>query len=137
VRLAEQISNEDRILLQAVSRVILSDAAGPLADQIKRRPSAEVPIAKLVPTRVREAQPTPAAPTRELVAFNGLGGFASDGREYVIVQREDQATPLPWCNVLANPRFGSVVSDSGSAYTWCDNAHEFRLTPWSNDPVED
>jgi cyclic beta-1,2-glucan synthetase len=26
---------------------------------------------------------------------------------------------------------------SGAAYTWLENAHEFRLTPWSNDPVQD
>jgi cellobiose phosphorylase len=30
-----------------------------------------------------------------------------------------------------------VVSESGGAYTWAENAHEFRLTPWSNDPVQD
>ena len=49
----------------------------------------------------------------------------------------DATTPAPWVNVLANPRFGTVVSESGSAYTWCENAHEFRLTPWHNDPVGD
>src|SRR6185437_7880076 len=32
---------------------------------------------------------------------------------------------------------GTVISESGQAYTWCENAHEFRLTPWSNDPVRD
>ena len=46
-------------------------------------------------------------------------------------------TPAPWVNVLANPSFGTVVSESGSAYTWAENAHEFRLTPWNNDPVQD
>jgi cellobiose phosphorylase len=46
-------------------------------------------------------------------------------------------TPAPWVNVLANPFFGTLVSESGSAYTWVENAHEFRLTPWNNDPVQD
>ena len=46
-------------------------------------------------------------------------------------------TPAPWVNVLANPEFGSVVSESGSAYTWAENAHEYRLSPWHNDPVGD
>jgi cyclic beta-1,2-glucan synthetase len=46
-------------------------------------------------------------------------------------------TPAPWVNVLANPTFGTVVSESGGAYTWVENAHEFRLTPWNNDPVQD
>ena len=46
-------------------------------------------------------------------------------------------TPAPWVNILANPSFGTLISESGSAYTWRENAHEFRLTPWSNDPVSD
>src|SRR6202049_1525459 len=46
-------------------------------------------------------------------------------------------TPAPWTNVIANPGFGTLVSESGSASTWSENAHEFRLTPWSNDPVSD
>jgi cyclic beta-1,2-glucan synthetase len=29
------------------------------------------------------------------------------------------------------------VSESGQAYSWNQNAHEFRLTPWENDPVMD
>jgi cellobiose phosphorylase len=40
-------------------------------------------------------------------------------------------------NVIANPWFGTVVSESGGAYTWCENAHEYRLTPWNNDWVSD
>ena len=39
--------------------------------------------------------------------------------------------------MLANPNFGTVISESGLAYTWRENAHEFRLTPWHNDPVTD
>ena len=39
--------------------------------------------------------------------------------------------------MLANSQFGSVISESGQAYTWQENAHEFRLTPWHNDPVSD
>ncbi len=30
-----------------------------------------------------------------------------------------------------------MVSESGSSYTWCINAHEYRITPWANDPVSD
>jgi len=26
---------------------------------------------------------------------------------------------------------------AAAAYTWAENAHEFRLTPWENDPVSD
>ncbi len=74
---------------------------------------------------------------RDLILSNGIGGFTPDGREYVITTTPGQLTPAPWVNVLANPQFGSVISESGQAYTWGENAHEFRLTPWHNDPVSD
>ena len=67
----------------------------------------------------------------------GSGGFADDGREYVVVLDGDAETPLPWVNVIANPGFGTVVSASGSAYTWAENSRENRLTPFANDPVSD
>jgi len=75
--------------------------------------------------------------SRELIFFNGFGGFTPDGREYIIETTRDEMTPAPWVNVLANRNFGTVISESGSANTWSENAHEFRLTPWSNDPVSD
>ncbi len=139
VRLAEQISEEDRVLLQTVARVILTDSRGKLWDQIHRRRPAEVPVPPLTPVRTDRADASAASEPsrRDLVFFNGLGGFTPDGREYVITTAAGQMTPAPWANVLANPHFGSVLSESGQAYTWSENAHEFRLTPWDNDPVSD
>jgi cellobiose phosphorylase len=93
----------------------------------------------LKPTRTYRSDTLPAAPPArdDLLFFNGIGGYAPDGSEYVIVTSNGAATPAPWVNVLANPQFGTVVSESGLAYTWSENAHEFRLTPWGNDPVTD
>jgi len=59
------------------------------------------------------------------------------GREYVTVLGESLRTPAPWINVIANPSFGFLVSESGSGHTWSLNSHENQLTPWSNDPVTD
>ncbi len=72
-----------------------------------------------------------------LLFYNGIGGFSPEGDEYIIQLPEQQMTPAPWVNVLANPNFGTLVSESGQGYTWIENSHEFRLTPWSNDPIED
>ena len=44
---------------------------------------------------------------------------------------------MPWSNVIANAQFGTVITESGQAYSWGENAHEFRLTPWHGDPVSD
>ena len=76
-------------------------------------------------------------PQQALEFFNGLGGFADQGREYVTVLGEGLRTPAPWINVIANPSFGFLVSESGSGHTWSLNSHENQLTPWSNDPVTD
>ena len=139
VRPADQISNEERILLQTVARAIITDSRGKLADQLNRRRRVESTAPLLTPIRTdRGAPPAVAAmPRNDLLFFNGLGGFTPDGREYIITTTPDQVTPAPWVNVLANPHFGTVISESGSAYTWAENAHEFRLTPWYNDSVSD
>jgi len=139
VRPADQISDEDRILLQSVARVVIADSRGTLTDQINRRIPAEVRTPRLTPTRARRPvlPRTSESSRRELIFFNGLGGFTPDGREYVITTAQGQVTPAPWVNVLANPQFGTVVSESGLGNTWSENAHEFRLTPWINDPISD
>jgi cellobiose phosphorylase len=139
IRRAEQIASEDRILLQTVARVIIFDSKGSLAEQIIRRVPGESPIPpmRLEPVRQPDAAQIVDLMHRPLLFDNGFGGFTPDGREYIITTGVNQTTPAPWSNILANSQFGTVISESGQAYTWGENAHEFRLTPWSNDPVRD
>lgn len=137
LRPVDQISNEDRVLLQTVARAIISDRQGTLAEQINKRGVRETRVPRLQPSRQYYAEAAVPPAPRELILHNGLGGFTPDGKEYVITSSKEHVTPAPWANILANPNFGSVVSESGMAYTWCENAHEFRLTPWHNDPVSD
>jgi cyclic beta-1,2-glucan synthetase len=135
---ADLISKEADGLLRSVSRVVLHAARGPLEDQLDR---ARMPFAKprlglradVARRRAVVAAPVPT----DLEFFNGIGGFGDEGREYVTVLGGGQHTPLPWINVIANPSFGFHVSAEGSSSTWSQNGSEFRLTPWSNDPVSD
>ncbi len=137
VRRLEQIPNDDRVLLQAAARIVLDDEKGTLAEQMESKSMLEPVVPPLRVTREVTLAPPAPLPPRELLFPNGLGGFTRDGHEYVITLRPGESTPAPWVNVLANPFFGTVISESGAAYTWVENAHEFRLTPWSNDPVQD
>ncbi len=133
----DQLSREESTLLQAAARAVLLSRRGSLADQVVRleRPSRAVPAAVApAPHSSSTAGPTPRP---ELEYFNGLGGFAEGGREYVTVLGPGQWTPAPWLNIVANPSFGFQVSESGAGYTWSGNSHENQLTPWSNDPVSD
>ncbi len=144
VRPAEQISDEDRILVQSVARAVISDRRGTLDEQLNSRVlmsggTKNLNSPRFKPGLARRINTPAAAPpsSNDLLFSNGLGGYSPDGREYVITTDQDRLTPAPWVNVLANAHFGTVVSESGAAYTWNDNAHEFRLTPWDNDPVSD
>jgi cyclic beta-1,2-glucan synthetase len=139
VRRGEQISEEDKVLFQTVARIVIIDTAGTLPEQAERRGRVGVPVPKFNPVQPRRNEPRVGVevPRRDLTAFNGFGGFTRDGREYVITSTAERPTPAPWVNVLANANFGTVVSDSGAAYTWSENACLFRLTPWYNDPVGD
>ena len=138
VKSADQLSSEDRLLFESVARIIIADTKGSLLEQVTMQ-YAEKPVAALlesttVPSQIQ--QPAIALP-RDLIFFNGTGGFTQNGKEYKIITDKNRTTPLPWVNVIANPQFGTVVSENGSAYTWAINAHEYRITPWSNDPVSD
>ena len=144
VRGTQQLSPEDRQVTMASARIIVNDARGSLAEQIDRHvadsrtPGDNVPHpARLPRLTVPGLEPVEPPASLNLEQPNPFGGFSADGREYVVVLDEGKPTPAPWCNVIANAQFGTVVSESGSAYTWAENAHELRLTPWGNDPVED
>ncbi|MFZ6686264.1 GH36-type glycosyl hydrolase domain-containing protein [Undibacterium sp. SXout11W] len=142
VRSIDQISNEDRILFQSVARIILNDHRGSLLEQLNRRDLADIRPGNLIPIKKKQIYlpsisevPAEKEPSRQFE--NGIGGFSDDGQEYLIINSHSLSTPAPWVNVLANPMFGSIISNSGQSYTWSENAHEFRLTPWNNDPVTD
>ena len=66
--------------------------------------------------------------------YNQYGGFDNEGRDYVVTNTN---TPMPWVNVIANPRFGCVVSSTMAGFTFAHNAQQFKLTGWSNDMVRD
>ena len=132
------LAEETRAILSSVARVVLVGARGTLTEQLDRvaEPETRGPApARTSATAAANAQAAPAP--RDLEFFNGLGGFAADGREYVTILSAGQSTPAPWINVISNPSFGFQVAVEGSGYTWSVNSRENQLTPWSNDPVSD
>lgn len=123
-----------RAHLVSMARVILVASRGDVSQQMttltpKQATEPAAPMLSLT------ASPEPNLPTLEF--FNGTGGFADQGREYVTVLRDGKTTPAPWINVIANPGFGFQVSADGSGHVWAENSKENQITPWSNDPVTD
>jgi cellobiose phosphorylase len=137
LRPADQVPAEDQILLQSVARVVLSDKLGSLEEQLNRRPEKGTKIPDLKPISFQEYPQEHLPLPQGMIFYNTYGGFSSDGTEYIIHCHERSCTPLPWVNVIANKQMATLVSECGSGYTWYENAYGFRLTPWSNDPVND
>jgi cyclic beta-1,2-glucan synthetase len=131
------VSAETRATLSSVARAVFIGARGTLADQLQRRAGpASVPAGVRRPRLSNSTRTDTTAPPR-LEFFNGMGGFADDGREYAITLDAGQTTPAPWINVIANPHFGFQISADGGGYTWSVNSRENQLTQWCNDPVTD
>ncbi len=133
---ADLVPPETRALLVSVARVRLAGNAGGLAEQLNRIAESAPPAREARNPSSLGSQPK-IAPRPQLEYFNGIGGFAEEGSEYVIALGAGQSPPAPWINVIANPGFGFQVSAEGSGFTWSVNSREHQLTPWSNDPVSD
>ena len=142
LRRADLMPAEDQLLLRAAARAVMDGAEGDLNQQLVRPAASYSRLPEPSRTRPQKSEP-PAVrlptPVAELESFNGLGGFADAGREYVIRLHPGagQIPPSPWVNVVAHPTFGFAGSDLGTGFTWSENSHDNRLTPWRNDPVID
>lgn len=138
------ITEEEKILLYAVARIILKGDGGPITEQLVwREDEPDFPLAGPVNSDRRiteekiEVPTAPGVDISNLSFYNGIGGFSRGGKEYVILLKEGQHTPAPWINVIANPGFGFIITEAGGGYTWAENSRENKLTPWYNDPVSD
>ncbi|HWQ45734.1 MAG TPA: protein ndvB, partial [Longilinea sp.] len=137
---ADQLQPENKILLETVAGVVMDEKSGSLADHALRILSQSTRLPRFTPSLSPVCSPDITLPLQiptDLLMDNGLGGFSRDGKEYVIHLQAGQHTPHPWVNVIANPQFGFLVSETGSGCTWAGNSGENRLTPWRNDPVTD
>jgi len=140
---ADQIREEERRQLAASARIVLRLDGSSLRAQLRVMSAvgkAAAPLLKpaAVAEGAAEADNGFAEEARDgLMLWNGWGGFVPDGSEYRIVLPEGKHLPAPWSNVVASPEFGFLITERGTGYTWFRNSREFKLTPWSNDPVLD
>lgn len=137
LRTYDQLPEEDVNLLLAVARAHLIAARGSFRQQLVTPLLSTTYPPRLVANRRLKDFPSKPLPFEELPYFNGVGGYTKDGREYVMYLGPGTFTPQPWINVMANPNFGTMISESSQGATWFGNSQSNRITPWSNDPVLD
>lgn len=97
---------------------------------------ATVNLSASLSTR-RTSRAAPSIGQEGLQFANPWGGFSADGLSYHINVAAGNRPPKPWSNVLANPNFGTLITESGGGYTWFGNSREYKLTSWANDPTTD
>ena len=144
LKLAE-LSPQEIAALQTYARIDLLADGRPLARLLAQALTAGLPAsltaavaargdeAPLLPDR-RQRATIAEAPSPDELAANR---FSPDGRSFEIQVDSLRVTPRPWVNVLANPNFGCIVSESGGGFTWARNSRMNQLTGWSNDPLLD
>lgn len=125
------VSAEESILLNMVARLrfdtrrstSLEESIKTLQKENKMINYEKVPCEKSVNDKFD---------TSNLLFYNDFGGFSSDGTEYIVTNPD---TPTPWCNVLANPNFGCIVTNNECGFTYAYNSQMFKVTSWTNDIV--
>ena len=64
--------------------------------------------------------------------YNEYGAFSEDGKKYIIRINKENKLPTTWSHIMANNKFGTVVTESGGGYTWYKNSRLNRVTSWHN-----
>lgn len=116
------------------ARLVL-DASKPIAKQLDK-PQIAV-SEKLIAQGAIEYEASKVIVPENIEYDNGYGGFADDGREYVIKLSGNKHTPSPWSLIMANENFGTLVTERGGGYTWAENSRQNKLTEMPSDPVGD
>ena len=130
------LSKEEVNLICAAARIVLRGSAGELKEQLYTKKDNNLPKLKVYKEATKKYEDK-SVESSDMEFFNGIGGFRNDGKEYEIILKNDNSTPVPWSNVISNQNFGFIVTESGGGYTWHENSRENKLTTWSNDPVSD
>lgn len=64
--------------------------------------------------------------------YNEYGAFSEDGKEYLIKVNKENRLPTIWSNIMANEKFGTLVTESMGGYSWHKNSRLNRVTAWQN-----
>ena len=127
-----EITEDERILLRTVARIDFNNH-----ERIEQQLQHLEMVNQQYQDKVEYPVMKPTAQFRvwsSLDFYNQYGGFDNNGHDYVVTNTN---TPMPWINVIANPRFGCIVSSTMAGFSFAFNAQQFKLTGWSNDIVRD
>ena len=133
----DEIPKEDLEVLRFKSRIIIDAKKGGIESYLKDFEEIQKPKNEFKRERNKIELEQYPLKKNNLIFDNTFGGFEEGGKEYFIYKNKENILPTVWSNILANKRFGSVVTDNLGGYTWSKNCRLNRLTSWSNDSIRD
>ena len=124
-----QMDIQDVNLIKFVSALVIDSHLGNLENVIKDMEDEVLEnyrvIEKSEPVTIDEDETKDVdilSNTQNLKYFNEYGAFSEDGKEYFIKINKENKLPTTWSHVIANDKFGTVVTESGGGYTWYKNS---------------
>ena len=126
---------EDKRVIEARANLILDSKLGSINIQMKEL-EKEKKEDKIILNKGKSSKNI-EIDTSKLLYYNGYGGFSEDGNEYHIIVNKHKKTPVVWCNIMANDKFGTLTTEALGGYTWYYNCKTNRLTEFSNDALLD
>ena len=140
-----EIDKKDISLIEFLSTITINSQKGGLKNNIKDLEETyleeykEIGEEQQIKTLVEEQDDDIdiLANKENLKYFNEYGSFSEDGKEYLIKVNKENRLPTVWSNIMANNKFGTVVTENMGGYTWYKNCRLNRVTAWQNSPNYD
>ena len=132
---AEELSPGELATLHSLARVHLQADGRPLVHHVQAWVQAHEDDFEQ-----RHAVSTTALPVANnsgAPVATSQGRFVAGTGEFEFDVSALMRPARPWVNVLANPGFGSHVSETGGGHSWAVNSRLNQITAWSNDPLAD
>ena len=140
-----EIDKKDISLLEFLSTITINSQKGGLKNNIKDLEETyleeykEIGEEQQIKTLVEEQDDDIdiLANKENLKYFNEYGSISEEGKEYLIKVNKENRLPTVWSNIMANNKFGTVVTENMGGYTWYKNCRLNRVTAWQNSPNYD
>ena len=140
-----EISKEDMNLLQFIAGIIIDAKKGGLNNSLKDIEEEYLEKYKKIPNEPENIIIEPENQenidilqnTQDLKYYNEYGAFSADGKEYLIRTNKENRLPTVWSHIMANKKFGTLVTENMGGYTWYKNSRLNRVTSWENQPNYD
>ena len=135
-----EITKDDIDLLEFRSNLIINSSHGSLTTQLK---DLEEEYTKTIICNKTKSQISDTSKEvlyqdySNLKYYNEYGGFTEDGLEYKFRVSDEYKLPTVWSMILANPNFGTIVTQNLGGFTWSKNSRLNRISSWANTPAQD